>query len=370
MATLNETYDALMWVPGAANYSIVTGDTFNGTVGGTDPSDSVNLQGLVPGTTYTVSVTMQDIAGPTGLALVAPGFGPSIFFDVVNGVPVNNTAWNAGFVTTSTVRVDGNTISFDFTPTSNTSLALELQNPSTAETYAITFAPAIVPGVISEGNDIIIGENGGDKIFTLGGDDSIDGKSGKDTIHGGDGDDTIIGGTDHDQLFGDDGNDVIIGGAGKDKLTGGDGDDTITGAQGNDRLFGGAGNDDLRGGISNDRVYGGEGNDALFGDAGNDKLYGGDGDDVLTGGTGKDVMTGGAGADIFVFTANAHRDRITDFEDGVDLLDFSDHNNVSNMSDLGITQSGAHVVIDHGGPAELTLLNTNIADIDVTDFIF
>lgn len=95
---------------------------------------------------------------------------------------------------------------------------------------------------------------------------------------------------------------------------------------GNDTLLGGAGNDTLNGGGDNDVLHGQQGNDLLLGGAGRDLLDGGHGNDTLNGGHGVDTMSGGAGADVFVFaTGNTgkgiQRDRITDFQRGVDDLD-------------------------------------------------
>lgn len=67
-------------------------------------------------------------------------------------------------------------------------------------------------------------------------------------------------------------------------------------------------------------------NNSLYGAAGNDSLDGGAGNDYLRGYAGNDILTGGSGADRFVLertlAANG-QDRITDFETGVDVLDFS-----------------------------------------------
>ncbi len=89
--------------------------------------------------------------------------------------------------------------------------------------------------------------------------------------------------------------------------------------EGDDRLYGGAGNDSLsaRGG-----------NDILYGKGGNDTLDGGAGSDVLIGGTGRDILVGGSGADAFVIQSlddskSGARDRILDFERGVDKIDLS-----------------------------------------------
>src|SRR5690606_5131293 len=60
-----------------------------------------------------------------------------------------------------------------------------------------------------------------------------------------------------------------------------------------------------------------------------DTLTGGTGDDSLSGGGSADLLTGGPGADIFDFNAvtdsmlSNDSDRITDFEDGIDLIELT-----------------------------------------------
>ncbi len=68
----------------------------------------------------------------------------------------------------------------------------------------------------------------------------------------------------------------------------------------------------------------------INGEGGNDTIWGSAADDRINGGLGADRMTGAAGADVFVFAALAEsglergvRDRITDFQRGVDDIDLS-----------------------------------------------
>ncbi|WP_299367409.1 calcium-binding protein [uncultured Tateyamaria sp.] len=352
MAIINETGDATINAYASGSYNINEGDVFNGNLGVGDHEDGINLNGLTPGTTYTVSLTVDDLAGFSGMTLINRSDFHSVTMHVSDGVPHDHynmlNGWVRNFVETSGVSVDlsTNTISFDFTPQPGfTSFAFQVQGSGVAEAYSVTFAETVLENV-------------------------IDGTNAADNLRGTDGIDHMQGGAGNDKLFGEGDNDIISGGGDKDQLSGGAGNDTVSGDSGNDLIFGGADDDVLNGGANNDRVYGDGGNDTVNGDAGNDKLWGGDGDDVINGGTGKDVMTGGAGADVFVMAANSHRDTITDFEDGVDMLDFTGHGGVAAFGDLNISQNGNNVVIDHGGPAELTLLNTNVIDIDATDFLF
>ncbi len=88
----------------------------------------------------------------------------------------------------------------------------------------------------------------------------------------------------------------------------------------------------LTGTSSANTLTGGSANDRLSGLAGNDTLFGRGGNDVLIGGAGWDVLTGGSGADIHDFdtvtqissvttTAVRSSDVITDFEQGIDVID-------------------------------------------------
>ena len=108
-------------------------------------------------------------------------------------------------------------------------------------------------------DQIVIGENAGEKIITGDGNDNVSGKGGDDFIESGNGDDLVSGG---------DGNDKIIGGDGDDYIIGGDGDDVVTDGAGSDYIVLGKGNDtfvyyiDLNKDCL-DFAVGGEGDDTL-----------------------------------------------------------------------------------------------------------
>lgn len=170
------------------------------------------------------------------------------------------------------------------------------------------------------GRPTILGTSRGDDIRGTPFEEWIDGGAGNDTIWGGGGNDVLVGGA---------GNDALYGRVGHDKLYGREGDDRLSGGSGHDRLYGADGRDLLLGGAGDDYLSGGAGNDTLSGGAGRDTLSGGDGADLLTGGAGRDYLRGGAGSDVFEFRATAdsrpgaERDRIADFERGIDALDLS-----------------------------------------------
>lgn len=158
---------------------------------------------------------------------------------------------------------------------------------------------------------------------------SMTGGPGDDLLHGTGANDTVFGEAAHDTIYGHDGADWLYGGAGDDVLDGGAGADRLYGGAGNDRLTGATGKDRLYGGAGNDTLSGGKGDDQIWGATGDDLLRGGAGNDTLTPGLGADRLEGGAGADVFVWADIAEsandttRDRVLDFEVGIDRVDIS-----------------------------------------------
>lgn len=244
------------------------------------------------------------------------------------------------------------------------------------------------------GNDTITGNgfandlsgNGGnDHLYGGGGNDTLNGGSGDDFLDGGAGDDTLNGSTGFDLLRGHAGNDVLNGGADNDHMEGGAGDDTLRGGTGNDLLngegdndllYGGDGNDYMNGASGNDRLYGGDGVDRMLGGSGDDRLNGGAGNDRLDGGAGNDIMTGGADVDTFVFAvaSGTGADRITDFTDGVDRIQFVSGGAGFDFSDLTITSVSGGVRVTFTSldavVNTITLTGVTLSQIGASDFIF
>lgn len=262
------------------------------------------------------------------------------------------------------------------------------------------------------GNDTILAGAGMDNLIGGTGDDILNGQSGMNMFFGGDGNDTLISGTGDDVLDGGAGIDRVLyssssaavlvsladdtgfGGSAEgdtyssienlygsqfgDSLTGDDMDNTISGLGGNDVISGGGGNDRLIGAAGNDTLYGGEGDDILIAQEGDDTLDGGAGADRLIGGVDADLLTGGAdndlllgqgGADRFIFGDAHGADRIVDFEQGVDLIQFAFGSDIGAFSDLTLTQTGAHVLIT-SAVGTIAVNNSLVADFDASDFIF
>ena len=240
---------------------------------------------------------------------------------------------------------------------------------------------------LGPGDDTAFGIGGGDTIDGLGGDDEISGGAAADLLSGDGGNDTIDGDAGGDIIDGGLGDDSLLGSNGADTLTGGPGNDYLAGEGFQDVLFGGDNNDSLYGGGNSDVLYGDGGLDFLYGQSASDLLYGGSGGDFLNGGaandelrgeggadtllgsTGDDRLYGGGGADVYQFRANhGDFDRIYDFADGVDLIEFN-IGSIGNIGDLTITDAFNGVNIDYG-TGLIRVFGVASGDLTSADFVF
>ncbi|SLN73469.1 Serralysin precursor [Falsiruegeria litorea R37] len=103
--------------------------------------------------------------------------------------------------------------------------------------------------------------------------------------------------------------------------------------------------------FSIENVIGSGDGDVITGSDAANSLSGEGGNDLLNGGEGDDLLTGGAGEDIFVFEGDFGNDAITDFQVGVDRLDFSD---------FGPDFAENVVTTQDGADALLTLANASV----------
>jgi Ca2+-binding RTX toxin-like protein len=235
--------------------------------------------------------------------------------------------------------------------------------------------------------------------FGLGGDAEGDFLSSIENVAGSQFGDVLIGDDGLNRLQGFDGNDQLSGGGGNDRLLGGSGADVITGGAGADtadystslvgvtvnlKLNLGQGGDaegdtfvaveNLSGSDFSDTLTGDDLNNRLSGVDGNDTLSGLGGIDYLVGGAGNDVMTGGAGADVFVFNLGSGRDTITDFWAGTgrtDRIQFADGqfgSFAAVLSQAVDTSSG--VVITVSADDSLSLSGLQISQLRADDFLF
>ncbi|WP_108662194.1 cadherin domain-containing protein [Acuticoccus kandeliae] len=229
----------------------------------------------------------------------------------------------------------------------------------------------------NDGDDAIYGGDGNDLIAGHAGDDVLSGGAGEDTIHGGEGDDRILGRGGDDALGGGAGDDLLRGDAGADTLAGHAGEDILVGGEGADSLLGGADDDALFGGGDADSLDGGNGNDMLRGEAGDDWLAGGHGDDTLRGGEGADVLDGGVGDDIliggedadrFVFGAGSGDDSVLDYAAGVDVIDLTALG-LDDFAALDLAENGHGDTVLTLEDGTVTLRGVALADLGAADFL-
>ncbi|MDK3072858.1 M10 family metallopeptidase C-terminal domain-containing protein [Sedimentitalea sp. JM2-8] len=182
-----------------------------------------------------------------------------------------------------------------------------------------------------------------------GGNDRLSGNAARNLLKGGDGEDRLSGDTGKDRLHGQRDDDILLGGPGQDRLFGGNGDDLLRGNAGDDSLRGGGGRDILAGGFGADIINGGAGNDRIIG------------------GRDADRLTGGDGSDTFVFSdvtdspVAPDRDRITDFQIGLDRIDLSRLHPASFSFAEGAAFSGAgpSVTVAANGADTSVLVDTD-----------
>jgi Ca2+-binding RTX toxin-like protein len=156
----------------------------------------------------------------------------------------------------------------------------------------------------------------------------------------------------------------------EDDMEGTELEDGMFGLGGDDRMHGRAGDDLVDGGSGNDTIKGGKGADELRGGTGADDLDGGKARDTLTGGLGNDTLTGGTGRDTFVINPGGGGDTITDFENGIDVIDLSAFHRFEGVAAvMNAIQNGTSVVLNLPGGTSVTLQGFTLAELGLEDVI-
>lgn len=276
-------------------------------------------------------------------------------------------------------------------------------------------------------NNVLVSFSGADQLSGMDGDDILRGGRGADILDGGSGTDTVDyrgssapininlstgasfgGDAAGDQLIsveriftaasgsnsitGDAQANILFAGSGNDQLRGLDGNDLLQGGFGGDLLNGGAGFDtadyrtstlgvfvNLRTGVvsrgeaagdtllSIENVFGSDSQDRdiLVGSQFANQIRGFDGDDFIAGLGGNDFLQGGGGADTFHFDAGGAVDRIQDFEDGIDRIEFDNFMMFSTAEDAlaNASQEGMDVVFNFGSNGSLIIEDATIDEI-------
>lgn len=113
-------------------------------------------------------------------------------------------------------------------------------------------------------------------------------------------------------------------------------------------------------------------NNILTGNKGSNTLTGGQGDDEITGGKGDDAMSGDDGSDMFIFNKGDDHDIIVGFVDGDDTIQLGGFEGVTNFEELQVEmfKNDNDVWIELGGGDRLIIQNTDLGDLDASDFSF
>ncbi len=130
---------------------------------------------------------------------------------------------------------------------------------------------------------------------------------------------------------------------------------TVVGTENNDTLDGTHAVDDVIYGLGgNDTIVGYAGADTLYGGDGDDLMYGGVNDDTLIGGAGNDYMQGNLDNDTYLFAPGFGQDSISETADGggTDIIEFTAG---ILPSDIVLTRSGAHLLIEVSGTDTITV---------------
>ena len=222
---------------------------------------------------------------------------------------------------------------------------------------------------------VLTGSDVANMLNSSTGNDFLSGNGGNDTLNGGGGSDTMIGGY-GDDYFITNGADTILESVGQGTDTV---ESTVNYSLGDNienlilagtRAVDGTGNalgNNVTGNGEANLLRGMAGNDTVSGMSGNDTLDGSSGRDILSGGKGNDRIIGGSGADVFVFNRGDGTDTVTDFVNGLDVLQIA--NGAEKFADITVLDSGLNVTISFAN-VKVTLLNLNHSSIDASDFAF
>jgi Ca2+-binding RTX toxin-like protein len=330
-------------------------------INGTAAADTITFTTL--STTVSAGEGANTISGTSGNNLVIAGSGA----DTITFTSGNNTIEAGDGANTITATSGDNTIT----------------TGSGADTITVTSGDNTIEA--GDGANTITATSGLNSITTGSGADTITtgGLAGiGNTINAGDGANTIATGA---------GNDIVYTGVDIDTITTGAGDDTIHITGGTDTIAAGAGNDTLivdfsaataavsinalagtaaagyAGNISGLGIatFAGVENFEITSGSSNDTITTGAGNDAINAGGGHDVIFGGEGADIFVFELGSGNDIISDFEQGVDMIDVSGYG-FANFNTLAINVGTENSVINFGAGNTVTVLD--VVNLDMYDF--
>ncbi|MBU0532418.1 hypothetical protein KKB44_02900 [Candidatus Micrarchaeota archaeon] len=284
-----------------------TSVTFTPSVGppGSWVGNTTSLGGMAPSTcvekTLTLTVPNETSDGDYEGAIMVVGEGEENAQDTIALYVVVDSGFGGGGESGW-----GNGSGFCHCPVSSGYMGVPVCNCEFATIYVVNGTVVGGPqdgqpynGTLmgGPGQDVIVGTNESDIIYTGSGNDKVCGLEGNDILYGSNSNDILDGGPGDDILYGEGSNDWLYGQGGNDIIYGGDAADDIDGGDGNDEIYGEHGDDLIYGGDGNDIIYGGDGKDTICGSYGADTIYGEVANDKIDGGLDTDTLDGGEGND-------------------------------------------------------------------------
>ncbi|MCR0983632.1 calcium-binding protein [Roseomonas populi] len=249
----------------------------------------------------------DTLTGGDGNDLLMGGFGTD---QLIGGAGEDTISFQGEFASFQVTLVNGLATGIVFSDRNPGTGAVNAINPATGQPRFLqedTFN-SIENVVGGEGNDVITGNAGANKLWGNGGNDRLDGGRGADEMSGGAGNDTYIVDNAGDRI-------VEGTGGGLDRVEASVNFSIADMANVETLVLTGT----ARNGTGN-----GEAN-LITGNAQANRLVGGAGDDTLIGGAGADTLVGGEGADLYrLDTAMTALDRIEGFETGIDRIELDD----------------------------------------------
>ncbi len=205
----------------------------------------------------------------------------------------------------------------------------------------------LVPGPVtppiggSDGDDIVYGTIGDDKInvgngwnrvYASEGRNFVQSGSGDDGIYGGGNTDVILAGAGRNEIYAGEGFNVVVTGSGYDQIYGGAGTDIVIAGNGFNAIYAGEGDNLTIGGNDGNQIYLGAGNDIVRTGSGHDTIYAGEGRNYIDAGTGWNTLYTGSGPDLFVLNQGDGFNIIKNFNLAQDKLGLVDGLTVGDLS--------------------------------------
>jgi ELWxxDGT repeat protein len=216
----------------------------------------------------------------------------------------------------------------------------------------IDVGPTPVPPPANDGDDIVYGTIGDDKInvgngwnrvYASEGRNFVQSGSGDDGIYGGSGTDVILAGAGRNEIYAGEGLNLVVTGNGYDQIYGGAGTDIVIAGDGFNAIYAGEGNNLVIGGNDGNHVYLGAGNDLVKTGSGNDTIYAGNGNNYIDAGAGWNHIDLGSGIDRVVLHQGDGFDIVNQFDLAHDRLGLVDGMTVGDLSVRQINESWGYL---------------------------